>query len=545
MPCPYSRLGPSSFSLLLALITLTGACMPQGSEDDDADEASDADETANGSESGGDPSAGVEIQGDPIYVKASNTDSEDAFGIALSLSASGSLLAVGAGKEASAATGVGGDANDDSAPQAGAVYVFAETGGAWQQEAYVKASNAGEGDGFGGVLAISADGATLAVAAPFEASAATGVGGDQADDSQPSAGAVYVFVRQGGAWVQEAYLKASNTERSDRFGIALGLSGDGNVLAIGAEGEDNSAGASHGLDDEAKADSGAVYVFSRGAAGWQQDAYLKASNADAVDRFGGAIAISGDGTTLAVGATGEDSIATGVDGDPTSNASKGSGAVYVFVRDATAWWPQTYLKPARVDPDGYDGFGTAVSISADGNTLAVGAAGDASGFAGVDADPDDHSAPYAGAAYVFVREGASWRHDTYLKAEHPGEGDEFGHHIHLSLGGDVLVVGAALEDSGATGIDGDPEDGSADGAGAAYLFTRDGMTWRPIAFVKAPNTRSGARFGWSVGLSDTRMAIGAIDEGSAATGLGGDLSDTSAPRAGAAYLYPGVFADVP
>ena len=88
----------------------------------------------------------------------------------------------------------------------------------WKQSTHLKASNAGEGDQFGFAIALSGDGNTLAAGAPLEASSATGINGKGDDDSAYSSGAVYVFARSGASWVQQAYLKASNTglERSVR-----------------------------------------------------------------------------------------------------------------------------------------------------------------------------------------------------------------------------------------------------------------------------------------------------------------------------------------
>src|SRR5215471_8332781 len=97
--------------------------------------------------------------------------------------------------------------------------------------AYVKASNTDGGDGFGSTVAISADGNTLAVGAPGEASAATGINNTspgQGDNSASIAGAVYVFVRSGASWSQQAYIKASNAEANDFFGFSVSLSADGN-----------------------------------------------------------------------------------------------------------------------------------------------------------------------------------------------------------------------------------------------------------------------------------------------------------------------------
>ena len=151
-----------------------------------------------GGESSGTGAAYVFVRGNDVWsqqahIKASNADAGDGFGGSVALSADGDLLAVGASGEASAASGVGGDQADDSLVGAGAVYVFARGGDAWSQRAYVKASNPDAEDGFGGVLALSVDGSTLAISPYKEDSAATGIGGDQQDNSLQLAGAVYLF----------------------------------------------------------------------------------------------------------------------------------------------------------------------------------------------------------------------------------------------------------------------------------------------------------------------------------------------------------------
>src|SRR5438128_1322177 len=118
---------------------------------------------------------------------------------------------------------------------------------------------------------------------------------------------------------------------------------------------------------------------------WSQQAYLKASNTDAGDDFGFAVAISGD--TVVVGAAGEDSNATGVDGDGTNNSASNSGAAYVFVRSGTMWSQQAYLKASNTDAG--DDFGFAVAIS--GDTVVVGAPGEDSNATGVDGDGTNNS----------------------------------------------------------------------------------------------------------------------------------------------------------
>jgi hypothetical protein len=116
------------------------------------------------------------------YLKASNTNAGDRFGV-VALSTDGNTLAVGAINEASAATGINGNQADNSAAGAGAVYIYTRSGTTWSQQAYIKASNTGTSDQFGGALALSSDGNTLAVGAVGEASAATGINGNQADNS--------------------------------------------------------------------------------------------------------------------------------------------------------------------------------------------------------------------------------------------------------------------------------------------------------------------------------------------------------------------------
>ena len=114
---------------------------------------------------------------------------------------------------------------------------------------YLKASNTEANDLFGWSVALSADGKTLAVGAPAEDSKATGANGDQANNDSTNAGAVYVFTNENGVWVQQAYLKASNTEQpnlnsarvllNDRFGYKVSLSDDGNTLAVSSLLEDS------------------------------------------------------------------------------------------------------------------------------------------------------------------------------------------------------------------------------------------------------------------------------------------------------------------
>ena len=332
------------------------------------------------------------------YLKASNTTAGDYFGFSLALTGDGTTLAVGAPFEDSDATGSGGDQNNDAATQSGAVYTFAHDGNAWAQTAYLKASNTGGGDQFGNSLAFSGDGDTLAIGAFAEASGATGINGDQNDNTAATAGAVYLFGPDGSGWVQNTYLKASNTESADNFGRSVALDEDGDTLAVGANQEDSAASSIGGAqNDNAAVSSGAAYLF-RNDGGWTQQAYIKASNAGAGDAFGFKLALTGDGNTLAVSASNEQSASTGLDGDASDNNADSSGAVYLFDWRGGAWQQSHYLKANNTQTDDFFGFSLALAV--DGGTLAVGAYHEDGSATGVGGN-EDNATQNAGAVYLY------------------------------------------------------------------------------------------------------------------------------------------------
>ena len=405
------------------------------------------------------------------YIKASNSNNNDNFGESVALSSDGNTLIVGANKEESNATGVGGNQSDNSVLNAGAVYVFTRSDNTWSQEEYIKASNTDEGDLFGSAVSISADGNIIAIGAYRESSSAIGINGDQNSNGAYTSGAVYVFARNGNSWDQQAYIKASNTDGGDYFGYSLSLDSDGNTLMVGAWAEESNATGVNGDQNDNSANGfGAVYVFVRSVSTWSQQAYLKASNSEASDAFGVSVSLAADGSTLAVGATGEDSGAVGVGGVEGDNNMSYAGAVYIFTRDITNnWVQQTYIKASNTGE--LDGFGTDVSLAADGNTLAVGASGEASSAIGLNGTENDDSADNAGAVYVFTQNGGSWSQEAYIKASNSDSDDGFGNVVALAANGLTLAVGAVGEDSRAKGIGGDQDDnGSLRSAGAVYLY---------------------------------------------------------------------------
>ncbi len=445
------------------------------------------------------------------YIKASNTRAIDNFGNALAMS--GDTMVIGSPLEDSNATGVNGNQSDASAASAGAAYVFVRTGTNWIQQAYLKASNAEAGDYFGWSVAVSGD--TVVVVAFGEDSNATGVNGNQSDNSALSAGAAYVFVRTGTNWVQQAYLKAS-TVGIGEFGRSVAMSG--NTIILGA--------------------ANIACVFVRDGTIWNQQAALAVSNFDPNDFFGISVAIFSD--TAVVGAMQEDSSAAGVNGNQNDNGATNSGAAYVFVRTGTNWIQQAYLKASnprgKLTASPGDQFGTSVAVA--GDTILVGAEYEASRATGVNGDQTNNGDFLAGAAYVFTRNGTNWSQQAYLKASNTGFGDRFGYRV--GLDGETAVVSAYYEQSGASGVNGNQLDNGLNRAGAAYVFLRNGTNWSQQAYLKASNPGLNDRFGNSVAISLNTVAIGAFQEDSNATGVDGNQADNSLTDSGAVYVFTGI-----
>ncbi|MCB0663303.1 MAG: peptidoglycan-binding protein, partial [Saprospiraceae bacterium] len=311
---------------------------------------------------------------------------------------------------------------------------------------------------------------------------------------------VYIFILLFGQepecacnWQQEAYIKAPNAEFSDMFGVSLSL--HQNTLVVGAKDEDsnqtfvtNGAGASSNNSMQA---SGAAYVFVRNGNTWTNEAYLKASNANAVDLFGDAVAIDGD--TIVVGALGEDSNSTSIiNGSSSSpdNSAQGAGAVYVFKRNGNTWAQEAYLKAANAN--GNDMFGWSVSIHQD--TIAVGAPGEDSSQTAItngQTASTDNSKGDAGAVYIFKRNGTIWTQEAYIKASNANIQDHFGHSV--SVHGDTLVVTQPGDDNPQPGIMNgqtslDPN--ASDNEGAVFVYKRNGTTWTQESYIKASNPSS-------------------------------------------------------
>jgi hypothetical protein len=202
----------------------------------------------------------------------------------------------------------------------------------------------------------------------------------------------------------------------------------------------------------------------------------------------------------------------------------------LFVRDQGTWTQQAYLKGPATDP----GDAVGVSLALEGDTLVVGASGEDSALTGA-TDWGDDSAQNAGAVYVFTRSAGAWSHDAYVKASNPCAPDDFGATVALS--GNLLAVGASREESTSVGVNEDQGNDDAPSAGAAYLYELVGNAWTQRAYIKGSNTEEADRFGYSVALTQTTLAVGALEEEGGGSGIGADEADNTAPDAGAVYTF--------
>ena len=214
---------------------------------------------------------------------------------------------------------VSGDTLVAGAPVPQAAYVYVRNGAGWIQQARLTPSGGGPGERFGISIAVSGD--------------RIAVGADRAGGE---AGAVYVFVRSGTAWTQEARLTAGDPAAHDALGSSVSL--DGDTLLAGAPFKHHAALGAYA--------NGAAYVFMRDAGGWTQLAKLTASGGANGDLFGFSVGVAGDSAVI---------------GAPYASSAKGSA--YVFTRGATTWSEQAQLASATA-ADG-DEFGWSVALGDD------------------------------------------------------------------------------------------------------------------------------------------------------------------------------------
>lgn len=270
----------------------------------------------------------------------------------------------------------------------GAAHVFQPDGsGGWEEVVKLKAGDGSTSDRLGTSVDIAGD--TIVAGAPL-------AGGS---------GAVYVFGRDSaGTWTERAKLTADTATSTEKFGQAVGTTGE--TVVIGAP-----------KSDGVESDEGAGYVFVGDGGTWAEEAKLTADDGGATAEFGAAVAVE---------------TSTAVLGDPFADDV---GAAYVFDRDEDGSWTKSH-KLAPADARECDDFGASVAL--DGDVIMVGAPG------------RDDRATDAGAVHVYTRDASgSWAEYTQLTASEPDDptepaGDAFGGAV--GIGGGRAVVGAPHDD---------------------------------------------------------------------------------------------------
>ena len=311
----------------------------------------------------------------------------------------------------------------------GSAYVFVRSAASWTLQQKLTASDGDAYDGFGWSVALDGD---TALVGAWEA-AVNYPYGEQ--------GSAWVFVRSGTSWSQQQRLVGdlSPNGRHANFGYSVALSGD--TALVGARG-----------DDLATYWQGSAYVFVCSGASWTLQQQLVASDGEAEDHFGEAVALDDD--TALVGAPGDE--------------NPRQGSAYVFVRNGTSWSEQQQF----VAGHGVEApIGDAVALS--GDTALV-------------------------ESYVFVRSGAAWWPQQRLIGLDPGNGSR------LTFTGAVALSG----DAALFGISGDYPNGQS-GQGSAYLFVRSGTSWSQRPRLLASDGAANDGFGWSVALSGDTALLGA------------------------------------
>ncbi|GGX74813.1 FG-GAP repeat protein [Saccharospirillum salsuginis] len=437
-----------------------------------------------------------------------------------------------------------------------------------QAVGYFKASNTGQSDNFGNSIAISGDGSTMAVGARMEQSSAQGINGDQSDNTLTGAGAVYIYTKISDQWVQQAYIKPSNTHGSQYFGDSVGLNETGDLLVVGAPGDSSAATGIDGDQASRSApNSGAVFVYSQNSGAWHQESYIKASNSRSGALFGNAVSLSRSGDIVAVGSKGENS---GDPDNPEDTSSPGSGAVYKFQRGVGGQWQQTdYVNKAKYIYGSSDNaaFGASLDCDEHCNELVVAAPGldkvyyitsrktvdldlRATGIASVAFDNDGDILVGSSSfnrvdRYEWGLHGSQFgtAHRQKLTPKYPVENASFGSSLAVSTDGLTLVVGAPGERMDASGINDIPIDNGMSKSGAVYVYERQRISHdfeeADVIYIKPLFNDSSNFFGTSVAVSNDGEVLGISASGEAGNslGIGGDQEDNSMPYSGSVFMY--------
>ncbi|MCH9662587.1 MAG: FG-GAP repeat protein [Gammaproteobacteria bacterium] len=270
-----------------------------------------------------------------------------------------------------------------------------------------------------------------------------------------SVGAVQIYTRLRGQWKRQAILRASNPGHRDNFGISIALSADGNTLAVGANGEDdstNSASAEPGKDNNDAYNAGAVYIFNRSDGKWHQHSRVKAREPKAFDFMGDFVALSADGKTLAAavdydrGSYMDYTIRRFLPvGESFPIDPRESGAIYIFTFSDNTWKQQDILYRQNESTGGH--IITSMSLSADGNVLAVGAPFTHTPWPaeGDGKEKEVSIIERTGSASIFARSGGLWSQRAHMRPSIPIKDGHFGYYVSASPDGGTVIIAVSTE----------------------------------------------------------------------------------------------------
>lgn len=331
----------------------------------------------------------------------------------------------------------------------GCAYVYERINGSYIWTQKLAADDGAGTDRFGRSVSISGDGSTIVIGAYYD------------DDKGGNSGSVYIFKRTATGYEQVQKLVAFDGITADYFGYGVNISGDGQVIAVGAY-----------LDDDKGTNSGSVYIYRYDGASYIYSQKLFASDGVADDIFGMSVALSELGDTL---------VSTAYQHDAKGS---NSGAVYVFKDSGSGVFTQTQKLTAS---DGAidDFFGYSVAISADASTIAVGARG------------DDDKGIDSGSAYVFKLENGTYIQKQKMTPDgETAAGDYFGSSVGVTGDGRVVAVGCLLDD--VMGTD----------SGSVYVYRYNDPAYTMIKKLTGDRViATTANFGFSVACSSQSNEI--------------------------------------
>ena len=279
-------------------------------------------------------------------------------------------------------------------------FTTVDTTASFTQQAKITADDSLQGNQFGRAIAISNDGNTAIIGAQY----------DDDINGTLDIGTAYIFKRTNGIWSKQNKLTATDKAQNDQFGNFVSMSDDGNTVVVGAYIKDVSG----------QANAGGAYIYAWNGSTWQET-IITAFDPQADDQFGASVSISGDGTTIFIGANGEDRGLTD------------TGSVYVWRGSGTSWTYVTRLNASDGATNNY--FGTEISLSRDGSTAIIGSPYHAVG-----------GVTNSGAAYIFEWNGSGWSQQTKLTGVIPTDGDLFGRCVGISGDGNTVIVSAPYND---------------------------------------------------------------------------------------------------